>query len=135
MDKKIRIPMAFCMAAAWIFFIHRYVGIFFETNDDRLISEIFSGAMTGTPEAHAYYVDYILGFILSLLYRMTTAVPWYGGMLVLFQFLCWLRMRFLAAAKADGTAFLQLCAALSCMLPDFMSLPGYSLLPRPRFSP
>ena len=79
MDKKIRIPMAFCMAAALIFFIHRYVGIFFETNDDRLISEIFSGAMTGTPEAHAYYVDYILGFILSLLYRMTTAVPWYGG--------------------------------------------------------
>lgn len=89
MDKKYRIPIAFCMAAGWILFISHYVGIFFETNDDRLISEIFSGAMTGTPEAHAYYVDYILGGVLSLLYRITTDVPWYGGMLVLFQFLCW----------------------------------------------
>lgn len=89
MDKKYRIPIAFCMAAGWILFISHYVGIFFETNDDRLISEIFSGAMTGSPEAHAYYVDYILGVVLSLLYRMTADVPWYGGMLVLFQFMCW----------------------------------------------
>lgn len=107
MDKKFRIPIAFCMAAVWIFFINCCAGIFFETNDDRLISEIFSGAMTGTPEAHAYYVDYILGFLLSLLYRMTTEVPWYGGMLVLFQFLCWffIANAFLACCKSRRDCF------------------------------
>ncbi len=88
MTKKHRIPAALLMAALWIFLIYRFVGIFFETNDDRILSEIFSGAMTGAPEAHSYYVDYLLGFMLSLLYRATAAIPWYGGMLVLFQFLC-----------------------------------------------
>ena len=107
MDKKFRIPIAFCMAAAWIIFINSCAGIFFETNDDRLISEIFSGAMTGAPEAHAYYVDYILGFILSLLYRITTKVPWYGGMLVLFQFLCWFftANAFLSRCKSRSDCF------------------------------
>ena len=88
MNKKYRIPAALLMAALWIFLIYRFAGIFFETNDDRLLSEIFSGSMTGVPEPHSYYVDYILGFVLSLLYRATTDIPWYGGMLVLFQFLC-----------------------------------------------
>ena len=88
MDKKYRIPLAFCMAAVWIFFIYRTVGIFFETNDDRLITEILSGSMTGVPEAHTYYVGCFLGLLISSLYRLTCAIPWYGGMLVLFQFTC-----------------------------------------------
>lgn len=88
MHKKYRIPIAFCMAAIWIFFIYHAVGIFFETNDDRLITEIFSGSMTGVPEAHTYYVGYILGILFSSLYRLACAVPWYGSTLVLFQFLC-----------------------------------------------
>ncbi len=88
MIKKYRIPLAFMISAIWIFLIYRCTGIFFETNDDRIITEIFSGSMTGFPEAHTYYIDYILGFLLSSLYRISTAIPWYGGMLVLFQFLC-----------------------------------------------
>ena len=88
MNKKYRIPIAFSIAAIWIFFIYHTTGIFFETNDDRIITEILSGAMTGVPEAHTYYVGYFLGLFISSLYRLTTAVPWYGGMLVLFQFTC-----------------------------------------------
>lgn len=88
MNKKYRIPAAFFMAVLWIFLIYHFAGIFFETNDDRILSEIFSGAMTGSPEPRSYYVDYILGFLLSRLYRLTAAVPWYGSLLVLFQFLC-----------------------------------------------
>lgn len=88
MNKKYRIPAAFCMAAIWIFFIYRTVGIYFETNDDRMIAEILSGAMTGVPEAHTYYVGYLLGLLFFSLYRLTTDIPWYGGTLVLFQFIC-----------------------------------------------
>lgn len=88
MNKKYRIPLALAMAVIWLFFIYRTAGIFFETNDDRIITEILSGAMTGFPEAHTYYVGCFLGILLSSLYRLTTAVPWYGGMLVLFEFTC-----------------------------------------------
>jgi len=88
MNKKYRIPLGLCIAVIWIFLIYRCTGIFFETNDDRIISEIFSGSMTGAPEAHAYYVGYPLGFLLSSLYSLSAAVPWYGGTLVLFQLLC-----------------------------------------------
>ena len=44
--------------------------------------------MTGVPEAHTYYVGCFLGLLISSLYRLICAVPWYGGMLVLFQFIC-----------------------------------------------
>ncbi len=88
MNKKYRIPLAFGIAAIWLFLIYRTTGIFFETNDDRIITEILSGAMTGVPEAHTYYVGCFFGIPLSMLYRLTTAVPWYGGMLVLFEFIC-----------------------------------------------
>lgn len=115
-SKRYRVPIAFCMAAGWIFLVYHYAGIVFETNDDRLISEIFSGAMTGAPEAHAYYVNYILGFVLSLLYRMTAAVPWYGGMLVLFQFLCWFFIADLFLASCENRRDLFLAFAFCAVL-------------------
>ncbi len=114
-DRKYRIPLTLCAAAVWIFLINHFAGIYFETNDDRLLSEIFSGSMTGSPEAHSYYVDYILGFVLALLYRVTDAVPWYGGMLVLFQFLCWFftANAFFAACRNRRERF---TAAVCCIV-------------------
>lgn len=72
----------------WIFLISITCGIYFETNDDRLFSEIFSGAMTGTPEFRSYYIHPLLGLIITFFYRITTAVPWYGLLLILFQWIC-----------------------------------------------
>ena len=125
--KKYHILISVCMAAVWIFLINRFAGIVFETNDDRMITEIFSGAMTGAPEAHAYYVDYILGFILSSLYSITADVPWYGGMLALFQLLCWL---FCPGVKTKGMCFSPFCAAASCMGRGFTLYPVFSSPPR-----
>lgn len=115
MTKKYRIPLSFCIAALWLFCIYRFAGIYFETNDDRILTEIFSGAMTGSPEAHAYYVNYLLGFLLSSLYRLTTAIPWYGGMLVLFQFLCHFLIvdAFLSRSKSKKNFFF---AFIFCVL-------------------
>ena len=59
-------------------------GIYFETNDDRYITEILSGAMLGTADPHAVHIHYWLSLPLSLLYRITVQVPWYGGTLILF---------------------------------------------------
>lgn len=70
------------LAAVW-----KMVGCFFETNDDRFIAEVLSGALGGVPEAHVVYVNYILSYPLSLLYKLCGGVPWYGLMLLWFQIL------------------------------------------------
>ncbi|MBE5851417.1 MAG: hypothetical protein E7299_00445 [Lachnospiraceae bacterium] len=72
----------------WIFLITITCGIYFETNDDRLFSEIFSGAMTGTPEFRSYYIHPFLGLFITFFYHITTAIPWYGLLLILFQWIC-----------------------------------------------
>lgn len=72
----------------WICLISMITGIYFETNDDRLFSEIFSGAMTGTPEFRSYYIHPFLGLLITLFYRITTVLPWYGLFLILFQWIC-----------------------------------------------
>ena len=60
-------------------------GIYFETNDDKCITEILCGKMTGAPQACTVYASYLLTLPVSLLYRITTGVPWYGLTLILFQ--------------------------------------------------
>jgi len=72
----------------WIFLISITCGIYFETNDDRLFSEIFSGAMTGSPEFRSYYIHPFLGLLITFFYHITTAIPWYGLLLILFQWIC-----------------------------------------------
>ena len=65
-------------AIAVLLFVIIKLGGCYETNNDRIINEIFSGAMTGTPDPHAICVNYILGVIFASLYNTTKSVPWYG---------------------------------------------------------
>ena len=67
-------------------------GIYFESNDDRLISEILSGTYGGQPEAHTVYVNYLLSLLLASLYKITIHIPWHGFMLLLFQALSYALM-------------------------------------------
>ena len=62
-------------------------GNYWDTNDDRVIAEILSGTLGGQPEAHVVYVNYLLSWPLSLLYRLTDKVPWYGLTIFLFHIL------------------------------------------------
>ena len=63
------------------------LGNYWETNDDRVIAEILSGSLGGQPEAHVIYVNYILSCPLSMLYRLTDKIPWYGATIFLFHVL------------------------------------------------
>lgn len=49
----------------------------YETNDDMGLCSIVNGAY-GTFDAHMIYANYLLGLILSGLYKMTQALPWYA---------------------------------------------------------
>lgn len=52
--------------------------IVFYNNDDLYLQELVSGVMTGTPESHLNYIGYLTGLVLSNLYKILPAVPWYG---------------------------------------------------------
>ena len=49
--------LSLCITGFWILLIYAKTGIVFETNDDRYITEILSGTLTGSPEAHATHVN------------------------------------------------------------------------------
>lgn len=53
----------------------------FETNDDLELCNIVNG-MKGVYDAHMVYSNYVLGLILSMLYRIKQSIPWY----TLFQY-------------------------------------------------
>lgn len=74
--------IAFVIPTALIVAVVGTIGIFFETNDDRYITEILAGVITLQPEAHTVYVNYLLSLVLTWLYGITNAVPWYGGLLI-----------------------------------------------------
>lgn len=50
----------------------------FHTNDDSAMASIASGGFTGTPDARWVFVDPTFSVPVTLLYRMTSAVAWYG---------------------------------------------------------
>lgn len=85
MKQKSRILLSVIMAILCIIVVQWKTGIYFETNDDRFLTEILSGSVTQGPEAHTVYVNYLLSLPLSLLYRITLGIPWYGGCLILLQ--------------------------------------------------
>lgn len=59
---------------------------YYDLNDDVLIKDILGGTYSGTPDGHCIQSYFLLGFPISLLYRLAPRIPWYGGMLWLFQF-------------------------------------------------
>lgn len=69
--------------AVLLFVLLKFGGGGYETNNDRIINEILSGAMTGQPDPHGVYINYMIGIFISGLYRITKAVPWYGIFLLL----------------------------------------------------
>ena len=49
----------------------------FEENDDVMMAMIANGTYSGTPDFHLVYINVLYGWVLMLLYNLTTAVEWY----------------------------------------------------------
>lgn len=49
----------------------------FEENDDVMMAMIANGSYSGSPDFHLVYINVLYGFVLTLLYGITTAVEWY----------------------------------------------------------
>lgn len=88
MAKQWKAVLAAIIGIASVVTVYLLTGIFFETNDDRIISEILSGSFTGQAESRVVYVNFLLSVVLKGLYQVSVEVPWYGLYLVLQHILC-----------------------------------------------
>ena len=52
------------------------MGVYFETNDDRIIAEILSGVHSLTQDPHTIHENYLLMLPLSLLYYFRSVMVW-----------------------------------------------------------
>lgn len=95
-DGKKRIYMEWLVAACVAFIalciLWKTSGCFFETNDDGFVAEMLSGSLGGKLEPHVVLINYFLTYPLSLLYRITIRIPWYGLMLLAFHFMTYTAM-------------------------------------------
>lgn len=64
----------------------------YDTNDDPVMGLVASGYGTVVgPDEHLFYTNVLIGFALKKLYTVAPLIPWYGGYLLLTQFLAhWL---------------------------------------------
>lgn len=101
MNKTAGLKLSFALFVPMILlgFVLYKTGCYFETNDDRYITSILSGVITGSPDPYVAYVNYLLTFPLALLYRITTKIPWYGGMLMVFQWLIYASVLYSAYSR------------------------------------
>ncbi|MCD8326224.1 MAG: hypothetical protein LUC90_05930 [Lachnospiraceae bacterium] len=89
-----------------------FFDVWFTINDDVMIRDILSGAYTGTPNAHCIQMLYPLGLLISSLYRLIPALPWYGlfmgfchclcAFLILRRLFTWAEDVEMNGGKADG---------------------------------
>ncbi len=73
-----------CVVIAAFIIVANRIAPFLLDNDNIYLKTVASGEMTGRPEAHMYYIDYVFGIIVTFLYSLTgNSVPWFGLLLVL----------------------------------------------------
>lgn len=91
-----------------------YFDFYLDLNDDVLISDIISGIYTGAPQAHCIQMLYPLSWLLSLLYKISTALPWYGIFCIACFLLCFTMIGYrltekqTAFSKKAGILFMQM---------------------------
>ena len=54
----------------YIVCVYLCIDMHFSTNDDRFMGELLSGSITGKPETHLIYVNYLLSSVLSFLFKI-----------------------------------------------------------------
>ena len=89
LGEKYKSLFAVLLAVFSILAVWYKTGIFFGTNDDRVITEMLAGTVVQTPDSHVKIINWLLAVVLCRLYSITTAIPWYGLCLILFHAVSW----------------------------------------------
>ena len=67
---------------------YKYVGFYYEINDDISMQAIASGKSFGYPDAHLTFIQYPLGVLISFLFKVFPGTDWYGLFMIGAIMLC-----------------------------------------------
>ena len=137
-DAKLkRTAAAAGVTAALILLLALRYDFWFDINDDVWMKDIISGVYTGTPSARNIQMLFPVSGLVSLFYRITRSVDWYGLFLLACQFGSLFLVLNRACAvqaktfgKADGALALMTgaVAAAALLLPHYVFV-QYTLFP------
>lgn len=74
--------LTFLVPLVLVLLVLKKCGIYFETNDDRILTEIMSGNLALKPDGHTVYISPVLAAPISWLYGITLNIPWHGCLLI-----------------------------------------------------
>lgn len=81
-EEKIRILSALFLAFAIMGFcfllLYKQFPFIYDINDDVAMRNVAAGVITGEPDAHLIHIKYVLGLLISGLYRIWPGFDWYG---------------------------------------------------------
>lgn len=78
--------IAFIVVVIGVLIISLKYTYYYDLIDDVLMKDILSGEYTGSPETRNMQMLWPLAAFISILYRITNSISWFGWMLVLFQY-------------------------------------------------
>lgn len=84
--KKARVGIAFLLSllimALYFVVVYQKLPFIYDINDDVAMRNVAAGVITGEPDAHLIFVKYILGLVISGLYRLLPGFDWYGLVMI-----------------------------------------------------
>lgn len=108
--------LSFCVVAALFAAYRFFTDFIYLTNDDMYLQAIVSGEISGQPDAHMIYSNYILGIVLSSLYRWNRQIPWYGLYLCGVCLLCHWIILYRCYCKCSKRTTRVLVSIIFCIL-------------------
>lgn len=85
-DKRAQIFLAWLFSVLitglYFLFVYQKLPFIYDINDDVAMRNVASGVITGVPDAHLLHIKYILGLVISGLYRLFPGLDWYGLVLI-----------------------------------------------------
>lgn len=109
--KKIRILIDIAFVLLVLVFVNFTIGFWMDNNDESTIAGVMAGYYTKEPYANAIFTNIIYGKIISFLYTVVPALPWYGIIQILFIFLM-LALPLIAIEQRCNSAFTYLMTML-----------------------
>ena len=86
MGTKARMGTAFLLSllitGVYFAFVYQKLPFLYDINDDVAMRNVAAGVITGTPDAHLIFVKYVLGLVISGLYRALPGWDWYGIVMI-----------------------------------------------------
>lgn len=113
-DKRINWIIAIAVTLVTALIMGVFFDYFYDLNDDVLIKDILSGAYLGEPSSRNNQNLWLFGIVVSTMYRILPAVPWYGILLIVFQYgsMAVILNRSLELLKSDVRTLVKVVTAI-----------------------